>query len=282
VATKKERQRKLARDRHHRRLQRQAARDRRTRQLTAALLAALLVVGVGVGSAAAAGVFNTTKGKPTAGSTPSATPTPTPTPAPSATPGTVAGKCVYTKAGKAARKVKLPSAKPDTTATYQATIATNRGDIVIDLNNNAAPCTVNSFVSLADQGFFNNTHCHRLSTVDPYVLQCGDPTGTGEGGPGYKFANEINSSQGTDGYVTYLPGTVGMANSDEPDTNGSQFFLVYKSSLLQPDYTPFGTIVSGLNIIQNVAKAGSDNSDGQGDGHPKEKVEINSVTIKKT
>jgi peptidyl-prolyl cis-trans isomerase B (cyclophilin B) len=281
VATKKERQRRLARERHHRRLQRQAARDRRTRQLTAALIAAVLVVGVGVGSAFAAGVFTGKKAPPTAGSTPSPTPSASPTPAPSATPATVDGKCVYTKAGKAARKVKLPPAKPDTTATYQATIATNRGDIVIDLNNKAAPCTVNSFVSLADQGFFNNTHCHRLTTIDPYVLQCGDPTGTGTGGPGYEFANEINSSQGTDGYVDYLPGTVAMANAGA-GTNGSQFFLVYKNSPLQPDYTPFGTIVSGLNIIQNVAKAGSDNSNGQGDGHPKEKVEINSVTIKKT
>jgi peptidyl-prolyl cis-trans isomerase B (cyclophilin B) len=282
VATKKERQRKLARERHLRRQQRRAARDRRTKQLTAALMAAFLVVGVGIGSAAVAGVFNSTKGKPAAGSTPSATPTPTPTPAPSATPALTDGKCVYTKSGKAARKVKLPPAKPDTTATYQATVATNRGDIVIDLNNAAAPCTVNSFVSLADQGFFNNTHCHRLTTIDPYVLQCGDPTGTGSGTPGYKFANEINSSQGTGGYVTYLPGTVAMANAGGTDTNGSQFFFVYKNSPLPPDYTPFGTIVSGLNIIQNVAKAGSDNSNGQGDGHPKEKVEINSVTIKKT
>ncbi len=282
MATKKERQRKLAREAHHRRLQRQRERDRRTRQLTAAVVAALLVVGVGVGSAFAAGVFKSTPKHPAASSTPSATPSPTPTPAPTASPSLVDGKCVYTKYGKAARKVKLPPAKPDTTAQYQATIATNRGDIVIDLNNKAAPCTVNSFVSLADQGFFNNTHCHRLTTIDPYVLQCGDPTGTGSGGPGYEFANEINSSQGLDGYVTYLPGTVAMANSGGTDTNGSQFFLVYKNSPLQPDYTPFGTIVSGFNIIQNVAKAGSDNSNGQGDGHPKEKVEINSVTIKKT
>jgi peptidyl-prolyl cis-trans isomerase B (cyclophilin B) len=73
-----------------------------------------------------------------------------------------------------------------------------------------------------------------------------------------------------------------MARATDPDTNGSQFFLVYKNSPLPASYTPFGTIVSGLNIIQNVAKAGSDNSNGSGDGHPKEKVEIESVTIKKT
>jgi peptidyl-prolyl cis-trans isomerase B (cyclophilin B) len=278
VATKKERQRQLARERHARRQQRRAERERRAKQLSVLTIVAILVVGVGIGSAALAGAFKTTPKHPAAGPKPSATPTSTPTP--SASPALVNGKCVYTKSGTAARKVNLPSAKPDTAATYQATIATNRGDIVIDLNNSAAPCTVNSFVSLADQKFFNNTQCHRLSTVDPYVLQCGDPTGTGTGGPGYAFANEVASSSATT--VTYTPGTVAMANSGGNATNGSQFFLVFKNSLLQPDYTPFGTIVSGLNIIQNVAKAGSDNSSGQGDGHPKEKVEIDSVTIKKT
>jgi peptidyl-prolyl cis-trans isomerase B (cyclophilin B) len=279
VATKRERQRKLAREAHERRRQRQAERDRRSRRLSAAIIVGLLVVAVAVGSAGLAGAFSTSPGKPTADSSPSATPTPTPTPAPSASPALVDGKCVYTKSGKAARKVKFPPSKPDLTAQYQATIATNRGDIVIDLNNTGAPCTVNSFVSLADQGYFNNTHCHRLTTIDPYVLQCGDPTGTGRGGPGYEFANEIASTSAST--VDYLPGTVAMANAGA-GTNGSQFFIVYKNSPLQPDYTPFGTIVSGLNIIQNVAKAGSDNSNGQGDGHPKEKVEINSVTIKKT
>jgi peptidyl-prolyl cis-trans isomerase B (cyclophilin B) len=276
VATKKERQRQLAREAHARRLQRQADRERRAKQLSVLTIVAVLVVGVGIGSAALAGAFKTTPKHPAASPKPSATPIATP----SASPALADGKCVYTKSGKAARKVNFPSSKPDTAATYQATIATNRGDIVIDLNNGAAPCTVNSFVSLADQRFFNNTDCHRLSTVDPYVLQCGDPTGTGLGGPGYEFSNEVAPSSAST--VTYVPGTVAMANSGGTDTNGSQFFLVFKNSLLQPDYTPFGTIVSGLNIIQNVAKAGSDNSSGQGDGHPKEKVEIDSVTIKKT
>jgi peptidyl-prolyl cis-trans isomerase B (cyclophilin B) len=278
VATKRQRQRQLARQAHARKIQRQADRERRAKQLSAMTIVAVLVVGVGIGSAALAGVFSGAKKHPTAGA--SASPSPTATPTPSASPALVDGKCVYTKSGKAARKVNLPSATPDTKAAYQATIATNRGDIVIDLNNSGAPCTVNSFVSLADQDFFNNTHCHRLTTIDPYVLQCGDPTGTGTGGPGYAFSNEISSSGAST--VTYLPGTVAMANSGGTDTNGSQFFLVYKNSPLQPDYTPFGTIVSGLNIIQNVAKAGSDNSNSAGDGHPKEKVEIYSVTIKKT
>jgi len=199
----------------------------------------------------------------------------------------VAGKCVYTKSGTAARKVSLPPAKPDLTASYQATMATNRGSIVIDLDNSGAPCTVGSLVSLADQGFFNNTHCHRLTTSGIYVLQCGDPTGTGTGGPGYEFYTENLTSLKTtscNGQTcgVYPAGTVAMANSGPADSNGSQFFLVYKNTELPANYTPFGTIVSGLNIIQNVARAGSDNSNGAGDGHPKEKVEINSMTIKKT
>jgi peptidyl-prolyl cis-trans isomerase B (cyclophilin B) len=107
------------------------------------------------------------------------------------------------------------------------------------------------------------------------VLQCGDPTGTGSGGPGYKFADENLAG------ATYPEGTVAMANSGA-NTNGSQFFLVYKNSTLGPSYTPFGKVVSGLDIIQNVAKKGSDNSNGTGDGHPKESVIIESVTIKKT
>jgi peptidyl-prolyl cis-trans isomerase B (cyclophilin B) len=290
VATKRERQRRLARERHHRRLRRQAERERRAKQLSVAAIVAVLVVAVGVGSAFAAGVFKSTPKHPAASSTPSATPTPSASASSStsALPAMVDGKCIYTSAGTAARKVKSPPAKPDTKASYEATLATNRGNIVIGLLNSKAPCTVNSFVSLADQDYFNNTHCQRLSTVDPYVLQCGDPTGTGGGGPGYEFANEnttggFMSQLNSSGLVTYPVGTVAMANvSGQADSNGSQFFVVYKNSPLPPDYTPFGTIVSGLNIIQNVAKAGSDNSSGQGDGHPKEKVEINSVAIKKT
>jgi peptidyl-prolyl cis-trans isomerase B (cyclophilin B) len=194
----------------------------------------------------------------------------------------VDGKCVYIKAGTAARKVSLPPATPDTKVIYTATIKTNRGNIVIDLLNDKAPCTVNSFVSLADQSYYNNTHCHRLTTSGIYVLQCGDPTGTGNGTPGYGFGNENLPKAGSSGEFTYTPGTVAMANTGQPDSNGSQFFLVYKDSPLGPDYTPFGTIASGLNIIQTVAKAGSDNSNGTGDGHPKEKVQIESVTISKT
>jgi peptidyl-prolyl cis-trans isomerase B (cyclophilin B) len=277
VVGKKERQKKLERERYQRRLDKRAQRDQTVRRWTVSSLAAIIVLAVAVG------VFFLVRqsgGQAAASSTsPSATPSATassaaPAAAPVAEP---ASHCSYVSSSPPASKnVGTPPAKPDTTAVYQATIHTNRGDIVINLLNSKATCTVNSFVYLAAKNYFSNTDCHRLTTAGIFVLQCGDPTGTGSGGPGYKFADENLTG------AKYSAGTVAMANSG-PDTNGSQFFLVYQNSLSLPaSYTPFGTIVSGLNIIQNVAKAGSDNSNGTGDGHPKEKVEIDSVTIKKT
>jgi peptidyl-prolyl cis-trans isomerase B (cyclophilin B) len=279
VAGKKDRQRKLARERYQRRAVRRAQKYRRVRQWTISALAALAVAGIAVGS-----VFLATRSSsPSAAATPSASATPTPTPTPTVSPTPApppvaepARHCTYTASGTAARKVSLPAATPDYKASYSATIKTNLGSIVIDLLNSKATCTVSSFISLAAQNYFNHTSCHRLTTSIPlYVLQCGDPTGTGSGGPGYKFNDENLTG------ATYKAGTLAMANSG-PNTNGSQFFLVYKNSGLQPNFTPFGTIVSGLNIIQNVAKGGTDNSNASGDGHPKDKVDIESVTIKKT
>jgi peptidyl-prolyl cis-trans isomerase B (cyclophilin B) len=296
VATKKERQRQLARQAHQRRMQRRADQARRTRQWSVSIIVAVLVIAVGVGIPAILGSFNSAK--PTAAassSTPTASSAATPvspspaasaTPSPTSTAAMVDGKCVYTKSGSAAKPVSLPPAKPDTKANYAAKFTTNRGTIRVKLAT-AAPCTVNSFVSLAGQSYFNNTPCHRLVTTGIYVLQCGDPTGSGQGGPGYVFNTENLSSlqQATvsgQKEGVYPAGSVAMANTGQPDSNGSQFFFVYKKTYLPASYTPFGTITSGLGIIQNVAKAGSDNSGGAGDGHPKQKVQIDSVTITKT
>jgi peptidyl-prolyl cis-trans isomerase B (cyclophilin B) len=234
----------------------------------------VVVVGLGVGGFLA---FAGPGGKAAAvSSTSSATPSASASASASAsTQAEPATTCTYKASGTAARNVGLPPAKPDYQAGYQATIHTNRGDVVINLLNSKATCTVNSFVYLAAKKYFNSTHCHRLTTIDPFVLQCGDPTGTGSGGPGYTFNNENLAG------ARYTEGTVAMANGGA-NTNGSQFFIVYKNSTLGPSYTPFGEVVKGLGIIQNVAKAGSDNANGSGDGHPKEKVVIESVTIKKT
>lgn len=279
MAGKKERQRRLARERLQRQRARRMQRARRARQVSVLVVICLVVAGLGVGgfflfsqpatnraAAASATASAPASAAPSASSSASAAPVAEP-----------AKSCSYTPSGTPARKVGTPPATPDWRASYQATIRTNRGDVVIDLLNSKATCTVNSFVYLASKDYFSNTPCHRLTTVSPlYVLQCGDPTGTGSGGPGYVFGSENLAG------AKYSAGTVAMANTGQPDSNGSQFFIVYKNSQLSPSYTPFGTVVKGLGIIQNVAKAGSDNANGHGDGHPKEKVVIESVTIKKT
>jgi peptidyl-prolyl cis-trans isomerase B (cyclophilin B) len=279
VATKKERQRQLARQAHQRRMERRADQAKRTRRLSVSVIVAVVVVAVGVGGAAIAGAFNSSPSTAAASShRPSATPSASATPSPSSTPAMVDGKCVYIKSGTAVRKVSLPPATPDTKATYVATVKTNRGTIVIDLLNGKAPCTVNSFVSLSSQGFYNKTPCPRLSNTGGFsFLQCGDPTGTGSGGPGYEFASENLTG------ATYPAGTLAMANSGTPDSNGSQFFLVFANTSLPPSYTPFGRVVSGLNVLQNVGKRGFGPPLSQaGGGAPKEKVQIDSVTITKT
>jgi len=279
VAGKQERQRKLARERHERRLAREAERQRRTRQITQWVSGGLVVL-VLAGVVAFA-VVHLSGGNPAAAASPSASSSPTlsasPSTTPSPTPTGPVTSCTYIPSPPAARKVGIPPTKPDLKANYQATIKTNRGDIVINLLNSKAPCTVNSFVYLASKNFFNNTPCPRLVTTGIYVLQCGDPTGTGRGGPGYRFADENLTG------ATYPAATVAMANSGAPETNGSQFFLVYKDTPLPPSYTPFGTVVGGLTVLQKIAKAGvGPPLNPAGGGQPKEKVTIEKVTIKKT
>ena len=281
MAGKKERQRKLAREHMLRQQARRTQRSQRARQASIIVVVCLVVAGLGVG-----GFFlfsqPTTSSSTAASATASASASATATASAGATASAApvaepAKSCTYTTSGTPARKVGQPPAKPDWRASYQATIRTNRGDVVIDLLNSKATCTVNSFVYLAAKDYFSNTICHRLTTSSPlYVLQCGDPTGTGTGVPGYEFASENLAG------AKYTAGTLAMANTGQPDSNGSQFFIVYKNSTLAPSYTPFGTVVKGLGIIQNVAKAGIVSASAPGDGHPKEKVVIESVTITKT
>ncbi len=272
MTRKRDRERKLARERYQRQQERRAERARKLRKRAAITGSACVVA-----AAAAGGYFLFSGGGSSSAATSSAgakaTPKPSATAASAAEP---AHHCTYQAHPPAARKVSFPPATPDYTAHYQATIATNRGNIVISLLNSKATCTVNSFVSLARQHYFASTPCHRLTTSGIYVLQCGDPTGKGTGGPGYEFASENLKG------ASYPAGTVAMANTGKPDSNGSQFFLVYKNSSLPAKYTPFGKVIHGLDIVKNVARAGTDNSNGPGDGHPKEKVVIEHVTIRQT
>lgn len=291
MAGKKDRDRRRARERYERQREQRVARQQKIRRWTGIGSAVVLVVGLIAGLTIAFAGGGSPKASPSPSK--SATPTSSASPSASATPiAEPAHHCTYTKSGTAAKTVSLPSATPDYTATYTATIHTNLGKIEIALANSKATCTVNSFIHLASADFWNDSQCHRVTTQGGlYVLQCGDPYAKasskltcgstpgspGTGGPGYEFRDENLTG------ATYKTGTVAMANTG-PNTNGSQFFLVYKNSTLQPQYTPFGTITSGLDILQKVANAGVSckyNGD-PGDGAPKEKVIIDSVTIKKT
>ncbi|WP_324193839.1 peptidylprolyl isomerase [Nocardia blacklockiae] len=162
-----------------------------------------------------------------------------------------------------------PALSIDTAAAYTATLQTNCGALAVDLDAARAPRTVNSFVFLAGEQYFDHTRCHRLTTEGIFVLQCGDPTGTGSGGPGYRFDDENLSG------ATYPAGTVAMANAG-PNTNGSQFFLVYSDSRLPANYTPFGRVSAGMDVLQNIAAGGT--RDGSGDGAPATDVVFESVT----
>ena len=186
----------------------------------------------------------------------------------------LAGPCAYTPDGAPARPVSPPTdADVAATGQYEVAIETNLGPIVFVVDAARVPCALGSLRALARAGYFDATPCHRLTTVGISVLQCGDPTGTGTGGPGYAFDDEALEG------ASYPRGTVAMANSG-PGTNGSQFFLVYADTALPPDYTPLGTITSGLEVLERVAAAGSDDSNGPGDGRPRTPVQIRTLTVR--
>lgn len=161
-------------------------------------------------------------------------------------------------------------------ASYNITFATNCGKIVVATDPEAAPETVNSMVFLAEQGYFDLTKCHRLTTEGIYVLQCGDPAGDGTGGPGYSVPDE---NLPADGENNYPAGTVAMANAG-PGTAGSQFFIVYGDTTLPGAYTIWGEVTSGLETVQGIADAGVEG--GTGDGPPAQPVVIETATVKRS
>ena len=173
--------------------------------------------------------------------------------------------------GEPAKPVDAPADEAPDTGEATAVITTGAGDIDVTMDRAATPCTVNSFVSLAEQGYFDDTQCHRITTEGIFVLQCGDPTATGMGGPGYSFDDELSGDE------TYPAGTLAMANAG-PNTNGSQFFIVYDDTDLPPSYTVFGQIgEAGLEVVQGIADKGAQG--GAPDGPPAKDVTIESVTV---
>ena len=294
-----EQRRATAKRKLERQLERRATQSRRRRILVivGGVIASLAVIAAVVATVIVS--HNDHKGKTAsattttaAGSSPDAStpaaPTPPAAPLPPFQPSAnVGANCQYPASqDKAAKPVKPPRTGkiPTDPAQVSVSMATSQGNIGLLLANNESPCTVNSFASLIGQGFFNDTKCHRLTTSpDLAVLQCGDPKGDGTGGPGYQFANEYPTDQYPPNDpklkqpVLYPRGTLAMANAG-PDTNGSQFFLVYKDSQLPPDYTVFGKIQDdGLATLDKIARAGV--AGGGEDGPPAAEVTIKTMLL---
>ncbi|MEV6551986.1 peptidylprolyl isomerase [Streptomyces sp. NPDC051597] len=256
-----QRRRQLAREKFERQQRRREEARRKAKRRNTVIAATLAVVVAAGGAAFATGAFDGDDDKKSDAASPSATPTPP------------------------ASKDSAPEPKMaiDQKASYTMSLKTSAGDIAFTMAAAKTPHTVNSFKSLADKGYFDNTKCHRLTTQGIFVLQCGDPKGDGTGGPGYTIPDENLTAlgkAGAEGTVTYPAGTVAMANTGQPHTGGSQFFLVYKETKLPPTYTPFGTMdAAGLKAVQEVAKAGV--AGGAGDGAPKTAVTITKAAVNK-
>ena len=273
MAGSSKRDRQLARERYLRQQARRAETRTKRRQRQQILGAVVAVIAV-LGGIALIGILARNNGDDTTSdaAAPIASSSAGPSAAPEGVP--VAGCTVMPAAAVDKPKYDKEPALTVAKAAYTATLSTNCGDIGLTLEGAKAPHTVNSFAFLAGKQFFDGTSCHRLTTEGIYVLQCGDPTASGSGGPGYEFANENLPAKGS---TVYKAGTVAMANSG-PNTNGSQFFLVYKDSQLGPDYSVFGTIdKAGLAILNKVAGAGT-GSDGV---KPNQPVVLQQVTVKK-
>jgi peptidyl-prolyl cis-trans isomerase B (cyclophilin B) len=288
-----EQRRATAKRKLERQLERRATQARR-RRLYTIIASAVAIVAVVAGVAVYFFTKNDSNGTATAATTPpsdSAAPTePAPTgdgrlPAFKA-PADLGANCQYPAAEAASKPNKPPRTGkvPTDPAEVSVSMSTDQGNIGIQLDNAKAPCTVNSFASLAQQGYFNDTPCHRLTTSPGLsVLQCGDPTGSGSGGPGYQFANEYPTNQfqpddpQLQNPVTYPRGTLAMANAG-PGTNGSQFFLVYKDSTLPPGYTVFGKIDdTGLATLDKIAAGGV--AGGGQDGAPATPVKVKTIGL---
>ncbi len=185
--------------------------------------------------------------------------------------------CEYAEdGGQPAKEVEPPPSEAAVAGQVPVVFETTLGDIPATLDADATPCTVNSFISLAEQGFFDDSPCPRMATSPDFgILQCGDPSGTGAGGPGYSYADELTGEE------TYEAGTLAMANAG-PNTNGSQFFFVFNDSPgLTPNYNVFGSVdEAGLKLLTDAAAEGDDGSHPAGGGVPNAgPIDITGVTI---
>ncbi|MFF7379754.1 peptidylprolyl isomerase [Streptomyces massasporeus] len=281
MVSQEQRRRQLAREKFLRQQQRRTDARRKARirnSVIASVLGVIVVLSVTV--------FLTKpfeddgkKENASADVTPSATPSKAPDPCEKPAPGEV----------KSETWKKEPALTVDKSAKYTMKLDTTCGEIDVALKASAAPHTVNSFNFLLGKGYLDHSKCHRLTDQGIYVLQCGDPQGTGMGGPGYTIPDENLKDKSLKG-GTYPAGTVAMANQYNAQTKqgrnsgGSQFFLVYQDSQLPPDYTPFGTVSeAGMKVLKKIADAGAQAPDPQtGNTAPNATVVINKATITKS
>jgi peptidyl-prolyl cis-trans isomerase B (cyclophilin B) len=260
VASTKNRQRAQARAKLERQMARRAAQARRRRQIQA-IIGIVLAVVVVVGGATWIIWSNIDHSKKKSKASASTTPTP--------------GACSFTKAAAGNTNLKdvgTPSTSVARSGTQALTLATTQGEIDIQLDVTHAPCNSASFAYLAGKKFFDNSACHRLAS-NPPMLQCGDPTGSGSGGPTYTV-NDENLPTGKN--PTYPKGTVAVANTGSANTGSSQFFIMYKDSSLAASYTVLGKVTKGLDVVQKVANGGDDGAyqSSAGGGHPKIAITI--------
>lgn len=272
MVTQEQRKRQLAREKFLRQQQRRTSARRKARMRNSVIASVLGVVVIGSVALYTTGVLKNDDDKTNASAqtTPAASPSAAKDPCEKPATGSV-----KTQSWK-----KEPAVTIDTSASYTMKLATTCGDIGIALKAKAAPHTVNSFDFLAGKGYFDHTKCHRLTTNGIYVLQCGDPTGSGSGGPGYTIPDENLKDSSLKSNV-YPAGTVAMANTGQAHSGGSQFFLVYQDSQLPPSYTPFGTVsADGMKVLKKIAAAGENT--GAGDGAPNATVVIDKATVTKS
>jgi peptidyl-prolyl cis-trans isomerase B (cyclophilin B) len=273
--TSNKRAKDLARAKSDRQADRRAGRAKRQRMINriVAVVAVVVVAGGGVtwwalsSSGGSSDGGNSTPTPQPTQTTGGPTPSPTVQPDPNCTeaPAVRTDDMTFAKPGDAGIKPKT---------TYSLVLATNCGAVTIETYPDKAPQTVNSMLFLAQQSYFDLTKCHRLTTSGIFVLQCGDPKAVGSGGPGYTVPDENLPSAGTNNYPK---GTVAMANSG-PNTNGSQFFIVYADTTLPPGYTIWGKVTSGLDVIERIAQVGTET--GMGDGAPLQTTVIETAKVK--
>lgn len=275
MVSKDQRRRQLAREKYERQQQRRSASQRKAKRRNV-IIASVAAVALAAGAVVyvSAGLAGGSDQEDRA-----AAPTPSKAPDP----------CERPAKGSPSKKTwaKEPAMSLDTSASYSAKLATTCGTIGLKLDAGKAPHTVNSFAFLAGQGYFDHSKCHRLMDEGIFILQCGDPKGTGTGTPGYTIPDENLKDPRLKGGV-YPAGTVAMANRYDGasektrDSGGSQFFLVYQDSKLPPNYTPFGTVTGGMDVLRKIAKAGSTTDPQTRNSAPNATVVIDKASVKKS